>query len=150
MPVTYDLTTGGQLPTPATPVPVASGGPAPTLQPLIQFKVTLPDTYPGNVTFAGRVSPVSGSALGASVAMTGLPIALPAVPGSGTVFWALQVNLATGAVTMKTSTVAAPTADTGNLVIMSHKVVNGDTVPWSAGVAAATTLGTAPTFPDLC
>ena len=149
MPVTYDLTTGGQLPTPSTPLNPAAGGAAPVMQPLVQLKVSLPDAYPGNVTFAGKISPVAGNQLQPSMLMTGSPIALPAVPGSGTTWWALQVNLTTGAVTLLTSSTGAPTAAAGNLILMQHQVKASDTVPWSAGVAAATSLGTAPTFTDL-
>jgi hypothetical protein len=156
MPLTYDLTTGGQLPTPSTPLAVADGGVAPVLQPLVQFKVNLPDTYSGqNVTFAGKISPVVSGQLQPSIVMTGSPIALPAVPSSGlTTKWALQVNLTTGVVTMLQNTgtsagVAAPAASAGCLIIMQSATVNGDTIPWTSGVSAATTLGTAPTFIDL-
>src|SRR5260221_9732695 len=101
MPITYILDTGGALAVPTAPLGLAQGGPAPVLQPLIHLNVSLPDAYAGNVTFSGKVSPVVGVSLGAGVVITGSPIALPGVPGSGTVFWCLQVNLTTGVVSMK-------------------------------------------------
>ena len=167
------MDTGGALQVPSGPVPFeASGTPgtsgpvAAVLQHLVHVEITLPDSYPGNVTLSGRLSvaPAAGGALAAAVTMTdgsnSAPgsLALPAVPNSGTTFWCLQVCVSAaldpssrvvGQVSMKTSTTAAPAADAGNIILMQHQVKASDSVPWSAGVAAASSLGTGPTLNDL-
>lgn len=57
-------------------------------------------------------------------------VTVPAAPGSGTTFWCIQVNYLTGAVSLKTSSTAAPTADANNVVIFQHVVKTGDVIPW--------------------
>jgi hypothetical protein len=132
MSVTYEEVTGGM------PSPTVAGG-SPSQQPIIDYKVEFPDTISGqNVTFSGFISPaLAAGGLGPAVALSGSPIALPSVPGGGlSLNWILQVNLTTGAVTMKTGTAATtgtqvtPSPDAGNLTIFVHTITNGDTIPW--------------------
>jgi len=140
MPVSYNIVTGGN---------VVSG----VQQPLLNFTLTLPDTYSGqNFTFSGIIMPVGPTGgLSSAIALTGSPIALPSVPASGTTYWLLQANLSTGAVTLLTSSTATPTVSSGCQMLASGAIGHTDTVPWNMGVAAATVSGgSAPTFPDLC
>lgn len=150
MPISFMIDTGGALQVTAQPG-VAQGGTPEALQPKVRFAMSLPDSYGGNVTFSGTVAAVVGNALQTAVALTGSPIALPAVPGSGTTFWALQVcvnaaNGTVGVVTMLTSSSGPPTASAGNVILMQSQTKASDAIPWSSGVAAITSLGTAPTF----
>ena len=174
MPVSYDFTTGGQYPTPATPISLGAGIPGGTtqlvLQPLIQIKVLFPDSYgnagAGVLTIAGKVASVNTTTntLNTAVTMTPTTIAFStfltvsatgSYPVSTTTYWILQVCTnatygTVGTVSVLTSTVATPTAATGNTLIFSHKATANDVIPWSAGAGSAcTTLGTAPVFNDL-
>ena len=149
MPVTYTLATGGQVSNPPSVNGNTFSG-ALALQPYLDVDVTLPDAEGGNITFSGILVPLAttvtpqAAQLAAPIVLTGSPIASPAVPGSGTTYYALQVNLTTGAVTMLTSSTAAPTASAGCLIFFQYQVAHGDSVPWQA---AAATVG--PTLTDL-
>lgn len=117
-----------------------------TQQPILKADIQFPDTF-ANLTFSGYICPAQTTGgLAAAVALSGSPIALPGVPGGGlSLNWILEVNATTGVVQIKAGTAATtgtqltPTADAGNLVILTHTITNGDTVPWLR----------APTFNDL-
>lgn len=150
MPVTYTTATGGNVTTGGT----TNGN---TLvagrQPFVEWGFTLPDSYPGNITFYGVLVPVNadGGSLGTPLAfsVTGggsLSLALPSVPaGTGAVtYWALSIVLATGVVSLVTSTTAALTAAAGSLILAQGQVNHGDSVPWAANAGVV-----APTITDL-
>ncbi|HLG72145.1 MAG TPA: hypothetical protein VFE42_20695 [Chloroflexota bacterium] len=87
---------------------------------LIDTDVTLPDSGT-SVSVVGSVQTPGQSA----VAITGSPVASPGVPGSGTNYWIIQVNTATGAASVKSSTSAMPTADPGNVVVFQQQIAAG-------------------------
>lgn len=134
MPASWPFVTGGA---------VTAGGSsngntlAAGRQPFVQWGFSLPDTFAGQaLSVYGIVAPVSpAGALAAAVAFSGA-LTLPGVPGGGqSTVWGIQVNLTTGVLAIKSNTgatgaVAVPTPDAGNLLIMSHTITNGDTIPW--------------------
>ncbi len=74
----------------------------------------------------GTVTPAGGSA----VAMTGSPLTAPSPPGSGNIYWIIQVNTTTGALSIKQNTSGpAPTPDAGNDVIFTQTLPAGLTDP---------------------
>lgn len=127
MSVSYSGTTGG----------ASSDGTK--LYALQQVSFQLPDSFPGNILLEGVIQPLSTDGIagggspvifGTAVQLATNSIALPAVPGSGTTYYILQANTTTGVVTLKSSSVAAPAADAGNVVIFTHSVPTGATIPW--------------------
>lgn len=128
MPVRFE-TAGGGLPAPPT---------VPGNQPILIAFIEFPDAFPGNITVGGQVTPapVAGG-LAAAVQFTGSPLALPGVPGGGlSLNWILEVNTTSGALAIKAGTAATtgtqvtPTPDAGNIVVLTHTITNGDTIPW--------------------
>lgn len=65
--------------------------------------VILPDAG-SSVVVGGYVQPIGK----AQVAITGSPLTAPAVPGSGSTFWNIQVDAGTGAASVQTSTTVDP------------------------------------------
>lgn len=130
MPVTTSVTTGGNV----------SNASKPNKNPYVEWSATLPDSFTStSVSLSGVLIPVlaDNHTLGSASVMTGFPLAIPAVPSSGnSLVWVIEVNLSTGAATIKTGSTATtgqqvtPAADAGNLVIASHTITNGDTIPW--------------------
>ncbi|GAC1406104.1 MAG: hypothetical protein NVSMB60_25790 [Mycobacterium sp.] len=94
------------------------------LTPLIQCSIELPDTGTA-VTFAGQAQNVGG----ALMPLTGSPITIPTAPASGNTYYVLQAAYATGAVTMKQSASAPPTADAGNVIILTQTLGTTSTDP---------------------
>jgi len=88
-------------------------------EPIITTAIELPDSGT-SVIITGAVTPQGG---GVPVAVTGSPLAAPAPPGSGSVFWVIQVNTTTGAASVKQSTSSMPTADAGNVVVFQQTLV---------------------------
>lgn len=139
MPLTYSNSTGG----------ITSDNV--TRYQLLQYQVELPDAFGGNVLVAGLVMPVQTNAQGntsfaAQQNFAPNSIAMPAVPVTAgqSLNWILEVNLTTGAVTLKagaaatTGTQVTPSVDAGNVQIFQHTITNGDTIPYLR----------APTLPD--
>jgi hypothetical protein len=96
VPVRYEVVTGGLL---------NSAG---AQQPIIDFKVELPDTFGGQTLNAsGFISPsLAAGGLGTAVALSGT-LTLPSVPGGGlSLNWMIEVNTTTGVMTLKTGTAA--------------------------------------------
>ena len=89
----------------------------------IQTNIYLPDANGGNLTILGTVTPVGGPL----VAITGSPIAYPSAPGSGSIYLILQVNSSTGAATLKQSTSAMPTPDSGNIQVFADTLTPSTT-----------------------
>ena len=86
--------------------------------------------------FAQVAEPDSGSSIaiggnvnfqGVSVSITGGPITAPSPPGSGSIYFIIQVNESTGLATMKQSTSAMPAADAGNVTVYSNILVPAST-----------------------
>jgi len=90
--------------------------------PMVQVSVALPDTG-SSISIDGQVTAVGGT----PVAITGSPLTSPTPPGSGNIYWMIQVNSATGAATIKQSTSAMPTADAGNIQVFSDTMTPTDT-----------------------
>jgi hypothetical protein len=90
--------------------------------PVIATSIQLPDSGT-SVIIAGSVTPTGGQ----PVTVTGSPVTAPAPPGSGSVYWIIQVNTATGAATVKQSAVAMSAADSGNQIVFAQTLVPGTT-----------------------
>lgn len=88
----------------------------------VATSIELPDSGT-SVTITGTVTSAGGS----QVSVTGSPLTAPAAPGSGSIYWVIQVNLSTGAATIKQSTSSMPTADAGNIVVFQQTLVSGNT-----------------------
>lgn len=99
---------------------------------LLDVTLTLPDTGTSMGIF-GRVQVVGAAA----VAITGSPLAIPAAPASGSVFYNVQVDSGTGAATVQQSTVADPTPiSSASRVVFRQTLVPTSTNP--ALVASST------------
>lgn len=92
-------------------------------EPIISTMIELPDSGQ-SVIIAGTVTPQGG---GPAVNVTGSPLTAPAPPGSGSIFWVIQVNTTTGAASIKQSTVSMPVADSGNVVVFQQTLVPAST-----------------------
>jgi hypothetical protein len=90
--------------------------------PIIATSIQLPDSGT-SVIIDGAVTPTGGPA----VTVTGSPLTAPAAPGSGSVYWIIQVNTSTGAATVKQSTVAMPAADSGNQIVFAQTLIPATT-----------------------
>lgn len=94
----------------------------------IDSNVELPDTG----TSIGVGGSVQSPGL-AGVTITGSPLTAPAVPGTGSIFWNIQVDVITGAATVQQSTSADPAAllssdgITPQVVIFRQTLVAGST-----------------------
>lgn len=105
------------------------GATAPKLDTYIQ----LPDS--------GTTVLVGGSVTAVNLPLatiTGSPLTMPVAPGSGSIFWNIQVDQISGAATVQQSTTADPAPVNGNtLVIFRQTLVPGSIDP-------ATTLSSTP------
>ncbi len=103
---------------------------------LFAVTLTLPDT--GTVVaIDGRVQPIAG----ASVAVTGSPLAIPAAPTTGSVFYNVQVDTVTGLATVQQSTTADPVP-----ISASARVVFRQTLVLSSTDPALTPSSTPDTY----
>lgn len=87
--------------------------------------VELPDS--GSSVLASGT--ILDPAVGTAQTITGSPVAIPAAPGSGSIFYVIQASTTTGAATVKQSTSAVPVADAGNVVIFQQTLVPTSTSP---------------------
>lgn len=85
------------------------------------------------VLIAGSIQ----AAGGAKLAISGSPLTAPSAPGSGFIYWIIQVNTTTGVATIKQSTSSMPSADAGNDIVFQQTLGVGNTD--SALVATDTT-----------
>ncbi len=92
--------------------------------PLVQSGIEIPDSGT-SVLVSGQVQAPGSPA----VPLTGSPVAIPAVPGTGTTFYILQANTGSGAVTVKQSSSSMPAVDSGNVLLMSQSLVAGQADP---------------------
>lgn len=88
--------------------------------PLVNVTIAFQDSGQ-SVAILGQVQ----AAGGALASITGSPLVAPVVPGSGTAYWIIQVNLTTGASSVKQSTSAMPNADAGNIGVFSQTLPSG-------------------------
>ena len=103
-----------------------------TVAALIDTAVTLPDS--GSVVqIDGRVTPPGG----ATVQVTGSPLTMPAAPGSGQIFWNIQVDTGTGAASVQQSTTADPAPISGTALVVFRQTL-GATSTDPALTAAST------------
>lgn len=95
------------------------------------------DSFQANIELAdsGTSVVVSGALWPGSpgsqieTALTGSPLTMPAAPATGFVYWAIEVNLTTGALVVIQSTVSSPVADPGCQIIFNQTLVPGSTDP---------------------
>jgi hypothetical protein len=134
---------------------IASGGflsnaNKPLMQPFVELVINLPDLYAaGNLTIFGNVRGVaplndsldSGHLL--AVANVAAVIALPAVPGSGSTYWNVQIDPYTGTASIYTSSAADPVAQPcaganssqNQLIVARQTLPTGSVIPWLVGLA---------------
>ena len=91
---------------------------------LIDLDIELPDA-PGTLLIAGSVTPVGQAA----VAVTGGPLAIPAAPASGSVFYNVQVNTSTGVASVQQSTTADPAVQANSIVAFRQTLAPTSTDP---------------------
>lgn len=92
----------------------------------IDSYIQLPDSGT-SVLVAGSVNPVGTSG---ALTITGSPLTMPAAPGSGSIFWNIQVDTTTGASTVQQSTSSDPVAiDGNNVVIFRQTLISTSTNP---------------------
>lgn len=92
---------------------------------LIACSIEIPDSGTSYLV-TGSVTPKGGTAQ----AMTGSPITAPTPPGSGNIYWIIQVNTSTGALSIKQNTTGpAPSPDAGNDTIFTQTLASGVTDP---------------------
>ena len=94
----------------------------------IDTDIELPDTGTG-VSIVGTVMPAGG----VTVNLTGSPIAAPAAPATGLVYWAIEANLTTGALAVIQSTTGTPTVDAGCIILFLQTLAPGQTSDTLAG-----------------
>lgn len=88
--------------------------------------IQLPDSGT-SVLVAGSVNPTGA---GGALVVTGSPLTMPAAPGSGSIFWNIQVDATTGAATVQQSTSSDPaTIDGNNVVIFRQTLISTSTNP---------------------
>ncbi len=99
----------------------------------IACAIELPDSGTSYLV-AGTVQPVGGT----QVTITGSPVTAPTPPGSGYINWIIQVNVTTGALSIKqAANVPAPAPDAGNDVIFTQ-TLNAGAVDPALGVSDST------------
>ena len=86
---------------------------------LYDVTLALPDAGTA-VTIIGRIVPMGTTT---NVTITGSPLAIPAAPASGSVFYNIQVDSVTGLATVQQSTVADPAAITGTAKIVFRQIL---------------------------
>lgn len=100
------------------------------------------DTYV-QLPDSGTTVPVQGSVTligGGPAPITGSPLTMPTAPGSGSIFWNIQVDGTTGAATVQQSTTADPAPINGNnVVVFRQTLLAGSTDPAIAGGASPDT-----------
>ena len=80
--------------------------------------LALPDSGT-SVAVTGRVQPVNG----ASVNVSGGPLAIPAAPAAGSVFYNVQIDSASGVATVQQSTTADPAPISGTARVVFRQTL---------------------------
>ena len=92
-----------------------------------QASIQLPDSGTTcNVTGCINPSGIDGST---DTAMTGSPLTMPTPPGSGSIYWLIEVNTTTGALDILQSTSAMPTNTGGCITIFQQTLTASTTDP---------------------
>jgi hypothetical protein len=122
MPITYSLTSGGIQ----NQVGVYNH--------LVDLIINLQDTFSSTCTIAGNVK---GYNFTTSTFYTPVSVmsqlTFPAVPGSGSTYWQIQVDITTGTAYLQTSSVsqaAIALATTKCIIIASSSIPSGSVAPW--------------------
>jgi hypothetical protein len=89
-----------------------------------QAEIALPDSGT-SVAVAGAINPSTPG----EVDFTGSPVTIPSPPGSGLIYYIIEASTTTGALQVKQSTSAFPTADAGNIIIYEDIVAPSNTDP---------------------
>ncbi len=100
------------------------------LTPAIRVNISLPDSGTTIAVQGSYQAPLVGSnpqGLQPVVNFSGSETN-PGVPGSGTNYWIVQLNVTTGVLSVKNSTTAIPLPDAGNVVIFQQSIATGTTV----------------------
>jgi hypothetical protein len=92
------------------------------VDPNIATAIELPDSG-SSILITGTVTATGGT----RTSVTGSPLTAPSPPGSGSIFWLIQVHTGTGAATIKQSTVSMPAADATNVVVFQQTLVPSST-----------------------
>jgi len=90
----------------------------------LDYDIEIPDSGT-SVSVSGTVQPAGGVA----APMTGSPVTIPAAPGSGSLYYIVQVNKLTGALSVKQSASLVPAADAGNEAIFTQTLLPSSTDP---------------------
>jgi len=90
----------------------------------LDYDIEIPDSGQ-SVSITGTVQAVGQPAQ----PMTGSPVTIPALPASGSLYYIIQASFATGALTLKQSAAAMPTADAGNEAIFTQTLTPATTDP---------------------
>ncbi len=88
----------------------------------IDCDIELPDSG-SIILFGGPLQPSGG----VKVSITGSPLTSPTPPGSGFIYWIIQVHTLTGLATIKQSTSSMPTPDASNDTIFQQTMGAGST-----------------------
>ena len=109
---------------------------------MIDSMVVLPDSGSA-ITVAGSVQAPNL----ARAAITGSPLAAPAIPGSGSTFWNIQVDAVTGAATVQSSSSGDPAALMSSDGATPQVVIFRQTLVPTSGTALDTDTSTTPDQP---
>lgn len=90
----------------------------------LQISLQLPDANGGNAMCVGTVTPVGGSAVAVNQSIT-----LPAAPGSGQIWWAIECNHTTGVCSLLQNTSGVNTPDPNNDIIFQDILTTTTTDP---------------------
>lgn len=94
---------------------------------LIRVSIERPDTAGGALTIGGQIQVPGVTPNSSSVNVTG-SLTAPA-PGAETIFWIIQADALTGAMTVKQSTVAIPAVDLSSDALTPQVLLFADTTP---------------------
>jgi hypothetical protein len=94
----------------------------------LALSILLPDANGGNASVAGNVQAASVSGTPSPAFSVGpTTIALPAAPGSGSLFFNIQIDLTSGVATLQQSTSAPPSPINANNVIVYSQTLTAAT-----------------------
>lgn len=92
------------------------------IDPFVSAELTLPDAG-SSIVIEGSIKPIGA----AEIAITGSPLTAPSPPGSGLIYWIIQVNTSTGAASIKQSTSSYPAPDASNVSMFNETLAPTDT-----------------------
>lgn len=80
---------------------------------IVNYAIALPDTNGGSVLITGYVQQPGFS----TQSITGSPLTAPVAPGSGSLYWNINVDYTTGAVTVQSSVSSDPLPTATGLIL---------------------------------